>query len=193
MPQARSAIEAPSRLARLSTRMRGLLVSLFLLSCTPSPSAETPAAAAPPKVVRAKKPGDKVTPFSAKDAVTGTTIGLAPGKVNLVWFWATWSIDNKAMPHIAKLAKKYPELNVVLVSVDDEAKYIPEFLRTYDHGGELRTIWDARHVLASEYFEVPCSPTFYVIDRHGVVAEQFCGFHDGQVESYIEPLCKSLF
>ena len=153
-------------------------------------------AVAPPGMKKpppATKVGDKVAPFTGKDVMSGATIGLVPGKVNLVWFWATWSIDNVAMPHIAKLARTYESqgLNVVLVSVDDEARDIPEFLRHYG-GRDLHTIWDQGHLLANDYFQVPCSPTFYIIDRNGIVHEQVCGFHDGEVENHIEPECKKL-
>jgi hypothetical protein len=183
--------ETPWRDALMRGLLRGLFGVALLTACARSePAVEAPAA---PKVVAASKVGDKVTPFSGKDQMSSATIGFAPGKVNLVWFWATWSIDNKAMPHIAALAKKYESqgLHVVLVSIDDEPKGIPEFLRTYG-AAELHTIWDEGHVIANDYFRPPCSPTFYIIDRGGIVRDVFCGFHEGEVELNLEPACKRL-
>lgn len=172
--------------------MKAAILALALVACThPGAPTEPRARDAIKPATRVEKVGDRAPVFRGKDVVSGETIGLAPGKVNLVWFWATWSVDNRAVPHVAELSRRYPELNIVMVSVDDEPRDIPEFLQTYGGKG-LHSMWDEGHRVASDLFRVSCSPTFYVIDRAGVVRHTICGLTDKTIKDDLEPACKKL-
>lgn len=128
--------------------------------------------------------GDHAPSFSCPNLQAGgPPVALTAGKVNLVWFWATWSgPDKQAVPKIDTLRARYADRGLVIsaVSVDDENRGLLEFIR--ESGGTYPAAWDEHHDIANLY-QPGAEPTFYVIDRAGVVRFIEPGYHDGQAET----------
>jgi len=81
---------------------------------TGSQAAATVAAAVPTKL------GDVAYPLAGLTWVKGSPVTIAPGKVYVVEFWATWCPPcRKSIPHLTELAKKYAD-RVVFIGVSDE-------------------------------------------------------------------------
>ncbi|MFT3789408.1 MAG: redoxin domain-containing protein [Tepidisphaeraceae bacterium] len=113
--------------------------------------------------------------------VKGTPVEkFEPGKVYLVYFWATWCKPcAKSIPRMSELAAKYPDLTVVGVSVweRDDAKVQPfvdemgdkmKFSIALDdkgliEGGEMAKTW----MEAADQAAVPAA---FVVDKQGKLA-----------------------
>ncbi|HPC96876.1 MAG TPA: TlpA disulfide reductase family protein [Sedimentisphaerales bacterium] len=66
------------------------------------------------------KLGDAAYPLTGLTWVKGSPVTIAPGKVYVVEFWATWCPPcRKSIPHLTELAKKYAD-RVVFVGVSNE-------------------------------------------------------------------------
>ncbi len=79
-----------------------------------SQAAQTVMAAVPTKL------GDAAYPLTGLTWIKGSPVTIAPGKVYVVEFWATWCPPcRKSIPHLTELAKKYAD-RVVFVGVSDE-------------------------------------------------------------------------
>ena len=68
-------------------------------------------------------------------------------------------------------------LTVLGVSIDDEARGVAEFAHTY--GATFPVAWDHGHEVANRY-RPQSDPTYYVIDRKGVIRFVNFGWHDGE-------------
>jgi thiol-disulfide isomerase/thioredoxin len=154
-----------------------------------------PAAAAPGKLeVSCKgKPdvGKNASTFSLSSLNGGSKMGVEKGKVTIVDFWATWCEPcKKSFPKYQELYVKYKTsgLEIVAVSVDDEKKDIPDFIKSY--GAKFPVGWDEGHKIA-ECYHPPNMPSAYVIDKTGVVKFVHNGYHDGE-EKELEKEIKSL-
>lgn len=79
-----------------------------------SRAAETVTATVP------KKFGDAAYPLVGLTWIKGSPVTIAPGKVYVVEFWATWCPPcRRSIPHLTELAKKYAG-RVVFVGISDE-------------------------------------------------------------------------
>lgn len=79
-----------------------------------SQAAGTVMAAVPTKL------GDAAYPLTGLTWVKGSPVTIAPGKVYVVEFWATWCPPcRKSIPHLTELANRYAD-RVVFVGVSDE-------------------------------------------------------------------------
>ncbi|NLZ04698.1 MAG: TlpA family protein disulfide reductase [Phycisphaerae bacterium] len=79
-----------------------------------SQAAQTVMAAVPTKL------GDAAYPLTGLTWIKGSPVTIAPGKVYVVEFWATWCPPcRKSIPHLTELAKKYAD-RVVFVGVSNE-------------------------------------------------------------------------
>lgn len=134
--------------------------------------------------------GKNASTFSVP-AINGGKIALEKGKVTIVDFWATWCEPcKKSFPKYQELYVKYKAsgLEIVAVSVDDEKKEIPDFIKTY--GAKFPVAWDEGHRIA-ECYKPPGMPSAFIIDKNGVVKHVHNGYHDGE-EKEIEKEIKSL-
>jgi thiol-disulfide isomerase/thioredoxin len=73
--------------------------------------------------------GDRAPAMVVKAFVKGTPVPSLPkGKISVVEFWATWCGPCKeSIPHLTEMAKKYPQVTFVGVSVweEDQSKVVP--------------------------------------------------------------------
>jgi peroxiredoxin len=135
--------------------------------------------------------GKSASTFSLPAVNGGSKVGLEKGKVTIVDFWATWCEPcKKSFPKYQELYVKYKAsgLEVIAVSVDDEKKEIPDFIKTY--GAKFPVGWDEGHKIA-ECYKPSAMPTAFVIDKNGVVKHIHNGYHDGE-EKELEKEIKSL-
>lgn len=125
-----------------------------------------------PKRPSAGKPAPEfvLTGLASEDSVT---LSALRGKVVFIDFWASWCIPcRQLMPRIAELKARYPELEVVAVSVDANREKAITFLRAVEPS--LRAVHDADHAVADAY-GVEQMPSSFVIDRDGKLRFR----HDG--------------
>ncbi|MBX3208772.1 MAG: redoxin domain-containing protein [Labilithrix sp.] len=135
--------------------------------------------------------GKNASSFSLTSVNGGNKIGVEKGKVTIVDFWATWCEPcKKSFPKYQELYVKYKTsgLEILAISVDDEKKEIPDFIKTY--GAKFPVGWDEGHKIADCY-KPPNMPSAYVIDKQGVIKFVHNGYHDGE-EKELEKEIKSL-
>ena len=177
------------------------LVGLLVVSVLGGCGTETPDSATPASAEKASgggdgkgiKQGDKAPQF-ALDSMNGAgKMTIAPGKVTIVDFWATWCEPcKKSFPKLQELYVKYKSngLEIVAVSVDDEKNGITDFAKT--HGGAKFPVgWDDGKKLA-EKWKPENMPTSYIVGKDGTVKFIHRGYHDGE-ENEVEKELKSLF
>ncbi|HVH45784.1 MAG TPA: TlpA disulfide reductase family protein [Labilithrix sp.] len=150
------------------------------------------AAAAPNEITCSGKPdvGKNASSFKVS-TLGGGRAGLEKGKVYIVDFWATWCEPcKKSFPKYQDLYVKYKAsgLEIVAISVDDEKKDIPDFIRTY--GAKFPVGWDEGHKIA-DCFKPSNMPSAYVIDKNGVIRHVHTGFRAGE-ERELEKEIKAL-
>lgn len=120
------------------------------------------------------KPGDDAPPLHVAP--------LAPSRVTVVLFWATWCGPcSQQFPAYQKVYAKLHErgLDLVAVSVDDESNGVKELATQW--GATFPVAWDEGHK-ESECWKLERMPTTYVIDRSGVVRFVHDGYHDGDAD-----------
>jgi peroxiredoxin len=135
--------------------------------------------------------GKNASTFALPSVNGGNKMGVEKGKVVIVDFWATWCEPcKKSFPKYQELYVKYKSsgLEIVAVSVDDEKKEIPEFIKTY--GAKFPVGWDEGHKIA-ECYKPPSMPSAFVIDKNGVIKHLHNGYHDGE-EKELEKEIKAL-
>jgi cytochrome c biogenesis protein CcmG/thiol:disulfide interchange protein DsbE len=159
---------------------------------TDKPSGSKPAAPAdkpadPPK----SSEGPKASPFSLDSITTKGKVTLAPGKVTIVDFWATWCEPcKKSFPKLQGLYVKYQAsgLEIAAISVDDEKGGIAGFAKSY--GAKFPIGWDKGHKVADAW-KPENMPSTYVVDKEGVIRHVHKGYHDGE-EAELEKEIKEL-
>lgn len=135
--------------------------------------------------------GKPAATFSVSAVNGGGKISLEKGKVYVVDFWATWCEPcKKSFPKYQDLYTKYKAsgLEIIAVSVDDEKKDIPNFIRSY--GAKFPVGWDEGHKIA-ECYSPSNMPSAYVIDKQGVVRHVHKGFSNDE-EKALEKEIKAL-
>jgi thiol-disulfide isomerase/thioredoxin len=113
----------------------------------------------------------------------GAKVALVAGKVNVVYFWATWNGPVKqSFPKLQELHLRYrrPDLAFAAVSVDDEVRGVAVAAREW--GATFPVGWDEGHRIA-ERWKPSSMPTLYLVDRHGVIRHVFQGWHDGKQDA----------
>ena len=135
--------------------------------------------------------GKTASSFSLNAVSGGNRLSLEKGKVVIVDFWATWCEPcKKSFPKYQELYVKYKAsgLEIDAISVDDEKKDIPDFIRTY--GAKFPVGWDEGHKIA-DCFKPSNMPSAYVIDKNGVIRHIHTGFRAGE-ERELEKEIKAL-
>ena len=138
-----------------------------------------------PELVRAR-----MAPAFAVTTVNGQRITMddLQGKVVLLDFWATWCGPcREALPHIQKVATKFKEepLVVLSVSLDSDEKAWREFIEKhemswpqYRDGGFTGPV--------AKLFGINAIPHTFTIDADGVLQEEHVG--DASIEGKIKKL-----
>jgi thiol-disulfide isomerase/thioredoxin len=93
----------------------------------------------------------------------GPRVSLAPGRVTIVDFWATWCGPClRAMPHLDRFARRHPDIDVLAINLDDAA----EARAMFDSAGYALTLL-ADDGDTSQRYGVDTIPHTAVIDRTG--------------------------
>lgn len=141
--------------------------------------------------IRAREPFVPDFSFVAVEGQPISNAGLK-GKVVLLDFWGTWCPPCRAsVPMLAQLRKKYTEKPVLIVGIssdENEAAWKhfiaanhmdwPEYI---DLSGEVR-----------ELFEVHSYPTYFVVDRDGIIRFRQSGFGEESLAELEEAIDKAL-
>lgn len=136
--------------------------------------------------------GNKAPTFTIDSLNNQGALTIAPGKVTIVDFWATWCEPcKKSFPKYQELYVKYKAsgLEIVAISVDDEKNGIPDFAKT--HGAKFPVGWDDGKKIADRW-KPENMPSSYIVDKNGVVKHVHRGYHDGE-EVEVEKELKALF
>jgi peroxiredoxin len=138
------------------------------------------------------KPGDKAPTFTLDSLNGAGTMTIAPRKVTIVDFWATWCEPcKKSFPKLQELYVKYKSngLEIVAVSVDDEKSGITDFAKI--HGAKFPVGWDDGKKIADRW-KPENMPSSYIVGKDGIVKHVHRGYRDGE-ELEIEKELKALF
>jgi thiol-disulfide isomerase/thioredoxin len=125
-----------------------------------------------PELVRPMTRGDRAPGFAlpaiGPNGQLASKITLAPGKVTIVDFWATWCGPCLAsLPHLDAFTKAHPEVTVYAISIDDNPQ-APRAL--FDQKGyKPILLWDDHET--SERWGVTTIPHTVLIDRDGNVRD----------------------
>lgn len=177
---------------------------LLLVACargarTPDPASRHPLHPEDPKAERPSEAavGERAPPFSVASLTTDGNVTIPAGQVTLVFFWATWNEPcKKSFPQLQQLYVKYHArgLEIAALSVDDESEgcaetngwgdtclrrgnIVADAARTW--GAKFHVGWDRGHAIASQW-RPSHMPTFYILDRNGIVRHVHGGWHDGE-------------
>ncbi len=132
-----------------------------------SQAAQTVMAAVPTKL------GDVAYPLTGLTWVKGSPVTIAPGKVYVVEFWATWCPPcRKSIPHLTELAKKYAD-RVVFVGVSDEdVATVKPFVANQGDQMDYNVAVDTAGKVINGYmaaFGQGGIPTAFIVDAAGKV------------------------
>lgn len=122
--------------------------------------------------------GKQILDFQLKD-LDGHERSFAElhGEVTLVNFWATWCIPCRAeMPDLDALYRDYKDHGLVVLGIarDPHPGPVREFLSDQVQVSYLNLIADA--AVEELFGGIPGIPMTFLLDREGVVREQFIGF-----------------
>ena len=116
---------------------------------------------------------------------------LARGPVLLVFFKTScWTCD-LAFPYINRLKESYPDNGWSLWAV---AQDTPQDAGRYaaDYGMTYPVLSDADGYTVSKAYDPPATPTLFLIDRAGRIAQQSAGFHKAELNSLSAGLAERL-
>lgn len=119
------------------------------------------------------------------------TVRLADyrGKTVVLNFWATWCapcLDE--LPSLQQLQQQMPQVQVVAVSIDDDAAAYQAFLKQYNL--QLLSVRDGSEGANLRFGSVRVPETF-VVDRSGVIRRKFVGpqqWTSPEIEGYLAKL-----
>jgi peroxiredoxin len=127
--------------------------------------------------------------FTVQDSERTVALRDFRGKVIVLNFWATWCPPCiEEMPSLSAMqARLRDRVNVVAVSVDEDAEAYHRFLR--ENNIQLLTVRDAQRQ-SNRLYGTEKYPETYVIDRSGVLRRKFVGPVEWTSPEIIEYLSK---
>ena len=125
---------------------------------------------------------DSAVETSVKVAPTFAELESLKGKPVLVDFWASWCGPcRESFPWMDEIKKKYPELEILAINLDEERVDADEFL--LEMPTELNIVFDPEGELAEKY-QVDAMPSSYLIDANGNIVVQHTGFYADKTTEY---------
>ncbi|MBI4425032.1 MAG: TlpA family protein disulfide reductase [Elusimicrobia bacterium] len=124
-----------------------------------------------------KAPSNEPAPDFQAKTLGGKALSLSglKGKVVLLDFWATWCGPcEDTIPHLVRTYGRLKDrgLEVVGISLDDDAEDVPAFVRSY--GMKYPVVVDEEKSIM-ELYGVRSVPTTVLVDREGKVRERWLG------------------
>ncbi|WP_338847366.1 TlpA disulfide reductase family protein [Massilia sp. W12] len=158
-----------------------------LLSCAALCVALLPAA------VMAQSVGDAAPAFDLPALSGGEqTHSLAQYRGQWLYldFWASWCGPcRRSFPFMNSLRDKWPQLQILAVSVDANASAAQEFLQS--NPAKFALALDAGGKLAAQY-KLPGMPTSFLIDPQGRIVQRHAGFNEAHA-SKLEAQLQQIF
>ena len=147
------------------------LTALMLFSCGGKPAQE------PPRSSSRAKPGIPAPGFTLQ-SIEGKSVNLEDfrGKVVLLDFWATWCGPCRmTTPILKKLNEKLKgrDFAILSISVDETRSDVPPFIKKENIPYTILYADDAVQM----NYRIRAIPTFFLIDKKGMVAEKYEGFN----------------
>lgn len=95
----------------------------------------------------------------------------------IILFWSTWNADASDQMKILDdyLGARAPEerlVQILAISSQEERSIVASFMRR--GGYRVKTLVDAQGITSEEY-RIKSLPTFYFVDRSGIVREAYAG------------------
>jgi thiol-disulfide isomerase/thioredoxin len=154
-----------------------------------SQPAETAMAAVPTKL------GDGAYPLTGLTWVKGSPVTIAPGKVYVVEFWATWCPPcRESIPHLTALAKKYAD-RVVFVGVSNEdVGTVKPFVADKGDQMDYHVAVDTAGKVVNGYmsaFDQGGIPTAFIVNAEGKVV--WLGHPMGDLEKVLDQVLAGTF
>ena len=123
--------------------------------------------------------GDKIKSFYLEDNSCNSVRSVdLKGKVSLLNFWTSWSLESEAVNDIlTDYNKRFEDvMNIVSVNVTavegHNLEYVIKYIR--NKGYDFPIYFDLEGIVAKQYL-IRSFPTTYLVDKEGVVAKIYVG------------------
>ena len=140
-------------------------------------------------------PGMAAPAFTADASIKGAEVkSLAPGKVHVVEFWATWCGPCiGSMPHLTQLQKSNPDVTVIGVAgfergndVTAKEKKVRDFIAAKPERADYTIVFDGDGTMANEWMQAArrnSIPTAFVVGMDGKIA--YIGSPDANLDAAV--------
>ncbi|MGC1870748.1 MAG: TlpA disulfide reductase family protein [Acidobacteriaceae bacterium] len=120
--------------------------------------------------------GEVAPAFTIHDGAQTVSLSQYRGKVVLVTFWASYCAPcMEEFPSLLALHQRLPQLNILGVSIDDNAQAYRNFLVAYHV--DFPTVRDPSQAVMHRYGTVQI-PEAYVINRSGHIVRKYVSAQD---------------
>jgi peroxiredoxin len=120
--------------------------------------------------------GETAPAFTIHDGSQTVSLSQYRGKVVLVTFWASWCAPCvEEFPSLLALHQRLPQLNILGVSIDENALAYRNFLASYHV--DFPTVRDPSQAVMHRYGTVQI-PETYVINRSGHIVRKYVSAQD---------------
>jgi thiol-disulfide isomerase/thioredoxin len=140
-------------------------------------------------------PGMAAPAFTADASIKGAEVkALAPGKVHVVEFWATWCGPCiRSMPHLTQLQKSNPDVIVIGVAgceggndVAAKEQKVRDFIAAEPERADYTIVFDGDGTMANEWMQAArrnSIPTAFVVGMDGKIA--YIGSPDANLDAAV--------
>jgi cytochrome c biogenesis protein CcmG/thiol:disulfide interchange protein DsbE len=123
-----------------------------------------------------QQPGEVAPDFTVSDGTTTVNLASYRGHVVLLNFWfSTCPPCIAELPSLLELHRDMPRLDIIAVSVDEDANTYKRFVTT--HHVDLITVRNPSQSIPALY-HTEAFPETYLIDRNGIIRYKFVSNQD---------------